>query len=114
MKTKIFGSIAIALSLVVLSGCGGAEPTPKEKAAQTQKYKVGETTKADIIEELGNPNGISYNSKGEEVLMYRRRHITGKGFIPFYFGSDRVRTTMQQFSFKDGILTAYTSTSNHY
>ena len=68
-----------------------------------------------MLSELGNPSGRSYNSKGEDVLIYTNRHITGKQFIPFYYGSDRMRMKTQKFTFsKDSVLSNYTVNESHY
>jgi predicted small lipoprotein YifL len=122
MKLKLFGTVTAALALFTLTGCGGTQPTPQQTPqakTQTQtkkdsRFVIGKTTKADVIQMLGNPNGDSYNSKGEEMITYIHRHRTGKAWIPFYFGSDRVRTKVQRFTFKNDILVALSTNTNHY
>jgi len=116
MKLKFYGIIAILLSVLVFSGCGGAKPAPQKQAkVQKQvKFIIGKTTKSEVINALGNPNGDAFNSKGEETLIFHNTHMTGKAWIPFYFGSDRVRTKVQQFTFKNDILTAQSTNTNHY
>jgi len=117
---KILGKVAlIAVSMVVLSGCGHSQPAPakqssSQKLEQLPKFKIGKTTKEDVIARLGQPNGESMNSEGEEILFYSKRHRTGKAWIPFYHGHDRVRIQMAQYTFKNNILTAVSSSSRHY
>jgi len=115
MKFRFVSLVAFVLSVFILSGCGGSKPAPKVSKAQHQpKFVIGKTTKSEIISLLGEPNGDSYNSKGEEILLYQSSHITGKAWIPFYHGTDRVRMKMQQYSFKDNVLTAFSTNSRHY
>lgn len=117
MKFSVFALLAI--SMLVLSGCGGAKPAPTQKQVKVKQgyehYKVGKTTKDEIIADLGEPSGRAYNSKGEETFAYHNIHATGKAWIPFYFGHDRVRTSIQNFTFnKKNILINYSTSSNHY
>jgi len=121
MISKLFGNVAmVAISLVVLSGCGSSQPAPAQQNSAQQeantmpKFEVGKTTKDDVIAVLGQPTGQAMNSKGEETIYYRNTHITGKAWIPFYYGSDRVRTKMMQYTFKNNILVSTSSASNHY
>lgn len=113
-----FTMIALmAVSMLVFSGCGGAKPAPthKQVKAKQNHYKVGKTTKTEVISDLGEPSGRAYDSEGGETFSYRSIHSTGKAWIPFYFGHDRVRASMQNFTFnKKGILTKYSASSNHY
>ena len=109
----------VAVSLVVLSGCGNSQPAPANQSSTqgadgTTNFKIGKTTKDEVIAVLGQPNGQSMNSNGEEVLFYHNRHITGKAFIPFYYGSDRVRSKQAKYTFKNNVLTAMSSSSAHY
>jgi hypothetical protein len=116
MKLKFYGIIAISLSVLAFSGCGGSKPAPQKQAKVQQevKFTIGKTTKSEVISKLGNPTGDSFNSKGEETLLYQNTHMTGKAFIPFYFGSDKVQVKVQQFTFKNDILTAQSIATSHY
>ena len=113
---KLYGIIGIALSVFIFSGCTGSEPSPQKQAkVQKQlKFTIGKTTKSELVSVLGNPAGDSFNAKGEETLFYRDSHMTGKAWIPFYMGSDSIRTKVQQFTFKNDILTAQSTTNSHY
>ena len=114
MKSIILALTAI--SVLTFSGCAGSNPAPGKKQVQAESsYKVGKATKSEVITDLGTPSGRSYNSKGEETLVYRNIHQTGKAWIPFYFGHDRVRTSVKLFTFNaKNILTKYSTSSNHY
>ncbi len=115
MKLKLL--MASATALFLLAGCGGSGPKPAtQKQAKSQyKYVIGKTTINDIISRFGQPSGRSYNSKHETVLTYNNTHITGKAFIPFYYGSDAVRSSIKTFTFsKKGLLVSYSINNNHY
>ena len=114
MKLRLF--IVVATALFMLSGCGAAKPKPvKQEVQKEHQYKIGKTTINEVMSKLGNPSGRSYNAKGEDILVYNSRHLTGKSFIPFYYGSDRIHMKMQKFTFsKDGVLTNYTVDERHY
>ena len=120
MLSKKILILPAAALLLGLSGCGNSQPTPpgqkaQPKMQQIHKYVIGKTTEEDVIAELGNPSIRSINSKGEEILIYRSSHLTGKAWIPFYYGSDRWRIKVQTFTFdKNHILKNYAVTSNHY
>jgi len=89
------------------------EPQASEPQAIQDQYVIGETTRAEVVSEWGEPTGRSVNEKQEEVITYNKSHITGKQFIPFYFGTDWYRVKIYTFSFnKDGILIGM-STEEH-
>jgi len=88
--------------------------TPQQVAPE-DKFVRGTTTKAEVIAALGNPNGTAINEKGEEILTYDKSHITGKAFIPFYFGRDNYRRIIKKYTFnKNGILIETESFERHY
>jgi len=115
MKLRFVSIVAIVLGVFIFGGCGGSKPAPQKKTqAEKPKFEIGKTTKEDVIAALGEPSGDSFNSVGEEVLFYRHTRVTGKAWIPFYYGHDRVRTKFEQYKFKDGILTGIAQSHQHY
>lgn len=115
MKLKLLAIVPVVSAIVLLNGCGGAKPTPAQTKAQTaSKFAIGKATKDDVIAALGNPTAVSATSTGEELLVYNTSHITGKSFIPFYYGNDHVRMTSSTYKFKNNILTDYSQSSSHY
>ncbi len=104
-------------------GCGGAKTKPdkslQDNSSKTQtpvnEFVVNKTTKAEVIKKLGKPSGVAINEKGEETLTYNKSHITGKAFIPFYFGSDKYRIKISTYTFdKNGILIKTSKSEQHY
>lgn len=94
-----------------LIGCRttSSESTTKKapaKGVKDYKFVNGKTTKAELVQKLGQPNGVR-NDNGEETLTYNKGHITGKSFIPGYslFGKDAYRNKHYEFSFgTNGVL----------
>ncbi|WOE69595.1 hypothetical protein [Hydrogenimonas thermophila] len=125
MNKKIVVCVGIVTALV-LSGCGSSassvSPKSSEKTNKTSMkssskaddFQIGKTTKEEILAKYGKPNSVSVSANGIETLIYTRSHITGKAWIPFYYGSDRVRSYTKIFKFKNGVLTDYTTSENHY
>ncbi len=110
--------LLIAISLVGVisfSGCGGSKnPEPAVAKSQVKEsYVVGKTTKDEILLKHGQPNGIT-KSKDGETLIYAKVKRTGKAWIPFYRGNDRVRISNHKFTFKDNLLTDYSTTKSQY
>lgn len=68
-------------SLLSLSACASVEgPVDQRNSALTQgnvqlTVKVGETSKADILDSFGSPNITTRDSSGSEVWSYQR-HAT--------------------------------------
>lgn len=120
MNKKILICAGIVTSLMI-SGCGSSASSVtlnkkrvKKSSPIVEDFKIGKTTKEEILAKYGKPNSISVSATGVETLVYIRNHITGKAWIPFYYGSDRVRTYTKIFKFKNGVLTDYTTSENHY
>lgn len=116
--------LCLALTFA-LTGCKrnrGADaptPPPQQREAEdnrppTDYFTIGVSTKADVVARLGEPNGVRVNKDGTEVLTYSSGHITGKAFIPFYFGDDRYRTHEYRFEFKHGLLVGKSADDRHY
>ncbi len=106
----------VMLFLFFTYGCSGSvRPQPAEPQKIQEEFEIGITTKEDVISRWGNPSGISINEKGEEILTYNKSHMTGKSFIPFYFGRDHYRMKFYNFTFnKEGILIGMSSNEQHY
>ena len=114
------------LFLALLSGslaCGcSSSDQPQAARAQAvtpttvqEMYTIGKTAKEQVLAEWGKPNGVAINEKGEEVLTFNKSHVTGKQFIPFYFGRDSFRVKLYNFTFnKEGILTGVSASEQHY
>lgn len=111
----------LLLFSLLTCGCGSsdesqaAEPRPTEPQAMQDQYVMGQTTKAEVVSQWGRPTGKSINEKQEEILTYNKSYMTGKQFIPFYFGGDIYRMQVYTFTFnKDGILTGMSSDEQHF
>lgn len=79
----------------------------KESTITSSDFKVGKTTKSDVMEKLGGPTSVSRSSDGQEILSYDKSRVSGKAWIPFYYGNDRVVVNHMSFTFKNDILTAF-------
>lgn len=69
----------IALPMCLLLGACATTPAPVDQrnSALTQgnvqmNLKVGETTKADVLEKFGSPNITTRDGSGQEVWSYQR------------------------------------------
>jgi outer membrane protein assembly factor BamE (lipoprotein component of BamABCDE complex) len=69
----------VALALVLLGSACATQPMPVDQrnSALTQgnvqmNIRVGETTKADILEVFGGPNVTTRDASGQEVWSYQR------------------------------------------
>jgi len=114
---KIVKYAASLLIVGLLVGCGGAKPAPKKTApavSKTAQFKIGKTTKSDVIAVLGQPNSVSTADDGTEILSFYSVKRTGKAWIPFYYGNDRVRTSNDILKFKNGILSHISHGEGHY
>lgn len=72
-------TLVVALLIGVLSGCA-SNPTPvsDRNSALTHgnvqmNLRVGETTKADVLEVFGAPNVTTRDGQGREVWTYQRQ-----------------------------------------
>jgi outer membrane protein assembly factor BamE (lipoprotein component of BamABCDE complex) len=86
---------ALLLVLLLLASCATVG-TPISKDAFAQ-IKRGETTKAQVIALLGNPQLVSRTDDGEETFSYHYAHVGFGGtvdqqFISVCFGKDDVVT----------------------
>jgi hypothetical protein len=117
----------LVLGLVLtfaLTGCkrnqGSDEPTPppqqqtEDNRPPTDFFTIGVSTKEDVVARLGQPNGVRLDKDGTEVLTYSSGHVTGKAFIPFYFGDDRYRTHEYRFEFRKGLLVGKSADDRNY
>ena len=96
------------------SSTGSSSKGASNQGASLQSlgFKVGKTTKIDVMERMGRPTSTSYSSDGQEVLLYNKTRVTGKAWIPFYYGRDRVRVQYMSFTFKNNILTGFSESHN--
>ena len=74
-----YNLLALLVMTTFLSGCM-ATPTPvtdqnnQLTQGQVQMHlKVGETTKADVLENFGSPNVTTRDGSGQEVWTYQRQ-----------------------------------------
>jgi len=71
----------IVLAIAILSGCATAPaPVDNRNSALTQgnvqlNLRVGQTTKANVLEVFGSPNITTRDAEGHEVWTYQR-HAT--------------------------------------
>lgn len=73
-------ALALALAPTLLAGCETTVPTPVDarNSILTQgnvqmNLKVGQTTKADVLNSFGSPNITTRDASGEEVWSYQRQ-----------------------------------------
>jgi outer membrane protein assembly factor BamE (lipoprotein component of BamABCDE complex) len=69
--------LILSLLSFVLFGCAGIQPVTDRNSQLTQgnvqlNLKVGETTKAEVIEVFGAPNVTTRDGEGREVWTYQR------------------------------------------
>jgi len=105
----------VGLMLLVLAGCmtlntgiGGKEIDPQ----LISKIELNKTTKADILQQFGNPHSISTTAAGQEVYKFVFMQTQSKMTpIPF-FTKMSVDTRYQELNvtFKDDIVVDYSST----
>ena len=98
MRKKII-LLTCAIALASLSGCVTAsKPVDNRNSALTQgnvqmNLKVGETTKADVLEIFGAPNITTRDAGGNEVWTYQRHasvsqaESSGSFFTILLFGN---------------------------
>lgn len=84
----------------------------KPASLKSLGFKVGKTTKSDVMVKMGRPTSTSYDSTGQEVLIYNRSRLTGQAFNPFYYGRNRVKISYSSFTFKKNVLTAFSQSGN--
>ena len=77
MKTFPLYLFVLTIHLT-LSACATQQPLTKYNSSLTHgnvqmHINVGETTKAEILEEFGSPNVTTRDSKGQEVWTYQRQ-----------------------------------------
>ncbi|WP_404377387.1 hypothetical protein [Vreelandella aquamarina] len=77
---KVLKVIAVLLlSIVVLAGCATPyQPVDNRNSVLTQgnvqmNLRVGQTTKADVLENFGSPNITTRDGAGREVWTYQRQ-----------------------------------------
>jgi hypothetical protein len=112
---KVTLAVIPLISVLAFTGCGhsqDAKPAVQQQKVQ-ENFKIGKTTKDEILTKFGQPTSVG-KSKDSEFLMYDKVHRTGKAWIPFYFGSDRVRISHYKFTFKNGLLTDYSTGKSHF
>lgn len=124
MKHSLKLLVLCLLVCLALPGCKrnrtadepGAPPprATEDDRPPTEFFTIGVSTKTDVIARLGQPNGARINQDGTEVLTYSSGHLTGKAFIPFYFGDDRYRTQEYRFEFKNGVLVGKSADKRNY
>lgn len=125
MKTGLKLLVLCLALTFALTGCkrnqGSDEPTPppqqreaEDNRPPTDFFTIGVSTRAEVVSRLGEPNGVHFAPDGTEVLTYASGHITGKAFIPFYFGDDRYRTHEYRFEFRNGLLVGKSSDNRNY
>ena len=121
---KCLSFLLIFFSFIV-AGCHTVQPkkdqtkqntlSESERVLPESEFVMGKTKKEEVIAKWGKPNGVSINEKGEEILTFNRSHITGKAFIPFYYGRDSYRRVIKTAKFnKKGVLIGITRTNEHY
>ncbi|MCF8128421.1 MAG: outer membrane protein assembly factor BamE [Deltaproteobacteria bacterium] len=96
VNRKLIVILVLGLFGLVFFGCSGAEKAPAENNEEAQAKESG-ATKATIPPEC--PLAKIKEGMGQEQVMDilgppkdQEMYTTGKQWIPFYFGSDVVRT----------------------
>lgn len=115
-------SLCLVLGLALaVAGCNKSSSKtadndpPKKQEVNPADFTIGKSTKEEVIAKMGQPTGRAVATNGEETITYHSGHMTGKAFIPFYFGSDRYRTHEYKYVFdKKGILTSMSTDDKKY
>jgi outer membrane protein assembly factor BamE (lipoprotein component of BamABCDE complex) len=76
--------VSVATATLVLPGCGTTSGV-KVEASDLSFITKGKTTKAQLVEHLGEPTQRTTNSKGDDIYSwsYSKSTIDAKSFIPF-------------------------------
>lgn len=77
---KSVSAIALAMFVMICSGCvqNNAKPVTTRNSEFTHgnvqlNIKVGQTSKADVLEHFGAPNITTIDGSGQEVWSYQRQ-----------------------------------------
>ncbi len=111
----------IAAVAILMTGCasvGNDRLAGESQQTISQKLEVGKTTKADVIQILGNPTSKMLDAKGDEQWMYvhSRASSDAVNYIPFMglFGTSTSGTTKQLTVIfdKSGVVSNYLMNEN--
>ena len=110
MKLFIMGLMLLALTgcMTMNTGIGTKEIDPQ----LISKIELNKTTKADILQQFGNPHSISTTAAGQEVYKFVFMQTQSKMTPIPLFTKMSVDTKYQELNvtFKDDIVVDYSST----
>lgn len=110
MKLFIVGLILLALTgcMAMNTSIGAKEIDPK----LISNIELNKTTKADILQQFGNPHSISTTAAGQEVYKFVYMQTQSKMTPIPLFTKMSVDTKYQELNvtFKDDIVIDYSST----
>lgn len=120
-------SIALACTFSLMGcakGGGGNQRLAGTSTSEiTDRLVEGRTTKAEVREWLGEPNGISKNKNGTESWRYNltnnEARVKASSFIPYIGGivggsEHKSETRTLTINFKNGVVTDYSFDSFDY
>ena len=112
MKTSTQLVLA-ALVASILAGCASVGQNFDE--SKISQIKKGETTEADLIQMLGQPQSRTLNSEGQSILTwtYTESKVKGESFIPYagpFMGGTRSATKTLNVTLQDGKVVSFAST----
>lgn len=80
----------LTIALLVLGACSSNQPKQKSNLTYgTVKSKIvkGQTSQAEVVQLLGNPNIVTKNRSGDEVWTYSKQSTEAKsGSSGFFLG----------------------------
>ena len=110
--------LALCGALAGLTGCAAAGVQVTDQ--QAQSFKVGRSTYADVVAQLGQPTTVSTSTNGQRVAVYSYAAMSARpqNFIPyigpFVAGYDTQSSAVMFIFDARGILRETSSTqSNH-
>jgi len=104
------------LAAMLLAGCVSSGTQVKESTAA--QFQNGVTTEADVVRDLGPPQGVTSGSDGKRLLVYSGMHAQVKGatlipIVGLFAGGATTQVSTVVFTFgQDGKLESYTITQN--
>lgn len=110
------------LCVVAATGCtsmdvGNARVAEETQSTVDQKIKIGKTTKADVLQEYGNPSGTSGGGSSGETWTYnlQKMKTDPKNYIPLvgiFVAKNTLTNKMLTVTFnKAGVVSDYNFSS---
>lgn len=76
----------VVMCLVVLSLTACTTTGKEVKQEQLSHFVKGKTTYAQVVKELGEPNGLEVHQDGSKSAIYMSEKFDPKAYIPFVGG----------------------------